>query len=351
MCVSTLICESSYACQYIEIRRLKATESGYWLLIQGALAAIRIVIWVLDPAWDDIQVVQEDPERRSGNFLWNYDLTETRLAVLCASLQSEIPEWLRNVPLFTEIPFFYDISDLCIPKWVLPALQPRNQNPEKMFELARKLQCDNSEWDESLQVLQNAEDSWNIPREIFMAWVFAWPESDSSWVDGFWKNFSCTVIKDKQYENGEQRLHFLPCWCNTVILKNNGLKVCAPRIFGVPHNRNRWVFAMDHKLVLGWDTSLSLDSIDNEWHIETIPQTMKMMWRTLDPIIEAHPDRPSYSLRHAAPFELYAPTDRVRTSQQESPTRSVASAPLPGANDATQLDADIIRPQPRRRSY
>ena len=344
-------------------------------MIQGTLAVIRVAVWVWDPLWDNFLTKTESPRSLSGKRMLNYDLTETRLVVLWASLQMEYPEWLSN----SKYPKYLsdsNVSDpsistpLIIPKWALPAFRPRNQDPERMFELARKLRRDNIEWDESFRVLQNAEDFWDMPRELFMAWVFAWPKSDSSWVDGYVKTFSCRIIKDKQYENGVQRFHFLPCFYDKSVHpgpKGDDRKSFALRVFGVPYNRNRCVFAFDenpnmytksggplqHELVVGLDTPISVYNsrrpadILGEFSVETIFGTMDRMWKALDPILKYPPRRPSSP---AAPTEPHTPTTSVSTAQQASPARSVASAPLPGAAEETQSDADIIRPQPRRRT-
>ena len=203
------------------------------MLIQGALAVIRVVVWVWDPSWDDSQARNEAPALRVCNPLWSYDLTETRLVMLWASLHTESPAWLslEHLPLSTQ---------LSIPKWALPAFRPRNQNPERMFELARKLSRDDIEWDESLQVLQNSEDSWDMPEFLFMAWAFAWPNLDLTRFDDQEKYFSCRIIKDKQSENGVQRLHFLPCWYSGR-MEDGFERVFEVRVFGVPSNRNRCV--------------------------------------------------------------------------------------------------------------
>ena len=335
-------------------------------MIQGALAVIRVIIWVWDPSWDDSRVEYESL-LLSHDRLWDYDLTETRLVVLWASLHAESPAWLplEYHPLSTQ---------LGIPKWALPAFRPRNQNPEQMFELSRNLSRDNIEWDESLQVLQNAEDSWTMPQFLFMTWVFAWPNSDSSWVDSQGKFFSCRIFKAKQYENGVQRLHFLPCWDNGSIRSipdEDGVRrTFGVGVFGVHSNRNRCVFALNedpdfhtnsggplqHKLVVGLDTPVSelnpgtpADML-GESRVETIFRTMDMMWKTLDPILKAVQIRPRTPSSLAFPTELYAPTEPVRTSQQASPARSVASAPLPSADEEVLPDADFIRSQPRRRT-
>ena len=355
MYLSTLIDKNSYACQYIEVRRLSAIKSGYWLLIQGALAVIRVIVWVWDPSWDDSQAIMEVTWPITHR-PWNYDLTETRLVVLWASLHTETPAWLPYAD-YLDSPMSAQLS---IPDWALPAFRPRNQNPERMFELARKLRRDNIEWDESLQVLQNAEDYWDMPPGLFMAWVFAWPNSNSSWIS-FPKSFSCRIIRDKQSENGVQGLHFLPCCYDEHSYwerNEDGVgREFALSVFVVPSNRNRCVFALHNKLVVGWDTPIPGR---NSWtpadfvgqaYLETMFETMDLMWKNLDPILKATRVQPPAPSSPAAPTDPHFPTDPVQTTQQASPAGSaIELATLPGANEGTQPDADIIRPQPRRRT-
>ncbi|KAM0804512.1 hypothetical protein BDR22DRAFT_836306 [Usnea florida] len=352
-----------YACQYIEVRRLSAIKSGYWLLIQGALAVIRVVVWVWDPSWNDFRAAHE-PVLVSYRRLWNYDLTETRLVMLWASLRTESASFLRYS-------FPSESGQLSIPNWVLPAFSPCNQKPEQMFELARKLKRDNIEWDASLQILQNAEDFWDMPPGLFMAWVFAWPNSDPSWVDGHRANFSCRIIKDKQYENGVQRLHCLPCWCQNLYWIRNEEdleKEFTNHVFGVPYNRHRCVFVYDetpglntgplqHRLVVGCDTPVWGQTSQTPANVlgeslEKMFETMDLMWKALDPILKAndenYPPAPSSS---DALTEPHTPTDPVRTSQRASPAGSaIELATLPSADDGTQPHADITRSQLRRRT-
>ena len=91
-------------------------------------------------------------------------------------------------------------------------------------------------------------------------------------------------------------------------------KSCEIRVFGVPHNRNRSVFAMDevpdrftdnarplqHKLVVGCDTPVIIQTsktpanflgeFTSGWddHIEKMFEEIDMMWNTLDPILKAN---------------------------------------------------------------
>ena len=436
------------------MRRFSAIKSGYWLLIQGALAVIRVIVWIWNPLCDASRAVYDSEASglRSYDRLWSYDLTETRLVVLWASLHMETPAWLRHAyqidvrmsdqigvpkkktanamketlqetnrlksncstrkqyictpertpspPSHSQWPhghstesmletppkrvMRYAISEITnpqsycgdqigVPKWVLPALRPYGQNPKLMFELAKKLRRDNTEWDESLKVLQNAEDFWDMPTFPFMAWVFAWPNSDSSWFDSPGKSFSCRIVRDKQDGNGVQRFHFLPCWdigFERVITNEDGVSIWFElRAFGVASNRNRCVFALDdlsfvytnsrvcpQTLVVGCDTPVPghnlktpADYLGNG--IEEMHQTLDLMWKSLDPILNAVPNQTPTPSSPDAPTEPHFPTDPVQTSQQASPAGSaIELAPLPGANDATQPDADIIRSQPRRRT-
>ena len=312
---------------------------------------IRVVVWIWHPSWDDSRAVyaSEASGLRSHDRLWNYDLTETRLVVLWVSLHTESPAWLRHI--YHRDPLMF--GQLSIPNWALPAFSPRYQNPEQMFELARKLR-DSIEWDKSLLVLQNAEDFWDMPPGLFMAWVFAWK---SSWVRGPGKSFSCRIIKDKQYENGEQRLHFLPC-----LDYGRGHSIYEGdfelHVFGNPHDRNRCVFAFDeipnldtnsggspqHKLVVGSNTPISdlhPTTLADRFNIREMREAMKMMWKPLSHILNANPWFPPPPRFTVALTEPHTPTTFVSTSQQASPTGSLIElAPLSSANEITQPDSD-----------
>ena len=255
-------------------------------MIQGALAFIRVVVWVWDPSWDDSSSELQAPNMRYR--LWYYDLSETRLVALWASLRRESPAWLPSgsPPLSTQ---------LSIPEWALPAFRPYNQNPEQMFKLARSLSSDYSGWNESHVVLQNAERFWDMPSGLFMAWVFAYSDLDSTFIDGLGKCFSCRVIKDKQSE-----LHFFP-FCHDIYprwtLNQVRENPSGIRVFGVPSNHGRCVFALDevsdlgsNRIYLGSDI---MDLSQVSWSdVEKMFETMDIMWKSLDPILKAVQSRP-----------------------------------------------------------
>jgi hypothetical protein len=62
--VMTILALLGYIYQYISLRGTMALQSGIWLAIQGCLALIRVIIWLVNPRFDDI-VDTRDIRRRS----------------------------------------------------------------------------------------------------------------------------------------------------------------------------------------------------------------------------------------------------------------------------------------------
>lgn len=256
-----------YTCQYIEVRRLTTTDSGIWLAIQGVLAITRVAVWVWDPEFDNIKPLPLD------DGLGIYHLTEVRMIALCATS------------------VLHRRHDLRIPKWALPAFQVSYWDRKGMFDLARKLRHDNSEWDTSFDVLQSAECFWNLPHKLFMTWTnnFVRPNSHLRRERG--SEFSCKVVKDNR-----GKFHFLPAWIGSILfvacrtdqgailtddelenpnvlakLSATGVRVADASVYvlGDPNISKRCIFAVEpngpfrpgtipfkQQLVVGWESPL-----------------------------------------------------------------------------------------------
>lgn len=197
----------SHICQYIEVRRLTTRNSGIWLSIQGALALIRVAVWVWDPQFDYPRIYGTDcivEEYRRTEERKDYGLTAARMIVLWATSELRDKYWKC---------YTHGKSSLIMPEWVLPAFQLGDRNPTGTFVLAQKLRQDSSEWDVSFEMLRGAESCWITPNWLSMAWIDTClgpnlpPDRKNR------NNFTCRVIRDNK-----QNFHFIPCWHSSITL-------------------------------------------------------------------------------------------------------------------------------------
>ncbi|RPA81481.1 hypothetical protein BJ508DRAFT_376395 [Ascobolus immersus RN42] len=82
----TLVCAAllclGYICQYIVVRQSSTNEAVYWLAVHSCLALFRVLIWILDPTFDNFAdphnfmamgtVADELPRERGGTSVANY---------------------------------------------------------------------------------------------------------------------------------------------------------------------------------------------------------------------------------------------------------------------------------------
>lgn len=185
----------SYICQYIELRALEARKSAIWLGVQGLLALIRVSIWVIDPAFDDLKRGSED--KKTWHSEPYISMSEEKLVLLRLSK--------LKVSTMSEL---YDDS-LKIPNWVLDVLDLNEIEISRAFELAYSLYSESPndpEWDMALEIFQNAQRVWDFP-DGFMDW---WIEAHALHVFHAEQHecrdfLGCRIIEDR---NG--RYHYLP---------------------------------------------------------------------------------------------------------------------------------------------
>ena len=85
-----------------------------------------------------------------------------------------------------------------------------------------------------------------------------------------------------------------------------------------------------------------------EYFVETIFETMDLMWKFLDPILKTNQNQTPTLSSPASPPEHHTSTDPIRTQQPASPTGSaIELAPLPATDAGTQPDADQTHPRQR----
>ena len=125
---------------------MSSRNAGIWLAAQGALAVIRLSIWIVDPAFDD--------HKFTRNTFFAPPLTELRLGLIAndyLDIQFRIPVWAAYSLQMTTYNFYepYTLA-LCT--------YTGRQNPG--VDLMAKL--------------QNATKYWDMPKDLFNSWAYTY---------------------------------------------------------------------------------------------------------------------------------------------------------------------------------
>ena len=177
---------------------MRAHKSAIWLGVQGALALIRVSIWVIDPAFDDLKRGSEDMKTWHSEphvSMSEEKLILLRLSKLDRSTVNDRPE------------LFSDSFE--IPKWVLGVLDLNETEISKVFELAYSLYSENTDgidWDKALEIFRNARRVWDLPEGFMDWWIEAHAQQPFVSEPQQRQDFlGCRVIEDF---NG--RYHYFP---------------------------------------------------------------------------------------------------------------------------------------------
>lgn len=174
---------------------MSAQKSAVWLGVQGLLALIRVSIWVIDPAFDDLKRGNDD--KKTWHSEPYISMSEEKLVLLRLSKL----ETLTMSELYTD--------SLKIPNWVLDVLDLKEVEISRAFELAYSLYSespDDPEWDKALEIFVTARRVWDFP-DGFMDWWIEAHALQSFHAEGHERRdfLGCRIIEDR---NG--RYHYLP---------------------------------------------------------------------------------------------------------------------------------------------
>ncbi|KAG6991428.1 hypothetical protein G7Y79_00052g087680 [Physcia stellaris] len=208
--IAALIAMVGYVCQYIEVRRMSARNSGIWLAAQGVLALIRMAIWVNDPDFDN-HTFDKSSDISSPN------LSDMQLGLIW---NARIKRLCQDKPVYDPVPYpwyrrcldengCFD-KDFSIPVWAAEALWDNSDNLHDLFTVAASIHAGLLDKEpEPLSIIHKAQDSWDMPGWLFMSWVLSHARPDELLPPLSLKlcSFSCRVILD-----GDWRCHVLPFW-------------------------------------------------------------------------------------------------------------------------------------------
>ncbi|KAL2047764.1 hypothetical protein ABVK25_011376 [Lepraria finkii] len=225
----------SYVCQYIELRAMSSHRSAIWLGVQGILALIRVSIWVIDPAFDDLKRGEAAPSsiEQAGNV-----------------------DAQRSPELFRD--------SLTIPNWVLDVLDLNETEISRAFELAYSLYSESPKdpgWANALEIFRNVRRVWDFPEGFLDWWIEAHAlQAFSVEPQERRDSLGCRIIEDN---NG--RYHYLPYYQRLTY---------KFQIFGDPRVEEKTVYtslneqttdkSSAHRdgLRVGWPSSVSHETID-----------------------------------------------------------------------------------------
>ena len=189
-------------------------RSAIWLGIQGVLALLRVLIWVVDPGFDDLK--DDSEEEQTWHTEPVISMSEEKLLLLrLHKLHSSEPLILDSSTISPLEPDNVGSQaphhgiPLAIPNWVLPLLNLSEADLARAFELAYSLYSEPAEttsWKSALDIFRNCRHAWDFPIG-FLSW---WIEAHTSRAFGVdpllgESAIGCRVIQDK---NG--RFHYLP---------------------------------------------------------------------------------------------------------------------------------------------
>lgn len=177
---------------------MSSRKSAIWLAIQGALALIRVLIWVVDPAFDDLESESENLTIRHSEpsiSISEEKLLLLRLSKLDKSILEDHTQLLQD--------------SFNIPMWVLDVLDLDDIEICAAFELAHSLFAESPndpKWSETLEIFQNAQRVWDFPAGFLDWWIEGHVSHDfkTEYHDRT-DHLGCRIIEDT---NG--RCHYLP---------------------------------------------------------------------------------------------------------------------------------------------
>ena len=128
---------------------MSARNAGIWLAAQGALAVIRLSIWIIDPAFDDHEF---HPGVHDGSAL-----SELRLGLISDA---------------------YTYTQFRIPVWAAQLLQGTNYKYYEPFTMALSTYLGKQSGVDIMAKIQNAKEYWDIPGDLFNVWVYTHSHPD-----------------------------------------------------------------------------------------------------------------------------------------------------------------------------
>ncbi|KAG6988600.1 hypothetical protein G7Y79_00070g096990 [Physcia stellaris] len=247
---------AGYICQYIEVRRMSSRNAGIWLAAQGALAVIRLGIWVIDPAFDDHEFTEKVYD--------GSQLSELQLGLISNEVSKK---------------------EFRIPLWAAESLQATNFAFYQPFTMALSTYLGQNSGLDLMAKLQNATEYWDMPVKVFKSWVYTHSHPDlplpmpkERLVD--FRDYGARVIVDN-----DASYHVLPFQ----ILKRAVLaKTYELKLFGNLKDEASTVF-------INWNFGPWRSRRDHDGTIkdgvrDSVIKTMDTMWKDLKYILKNRAD-------------------------------------------------------------
>lgn len=220
-----------YVCQYIEVRRMSARNSGIWLAAQGVFTLIRMAIWMKDPTCDNHAFEGVDGPHLDAR-LWNTKSSSPSFSDMQLGLIWNAQLKRTYHGKFNAWQYIFGLNrDFSMPVWAAEALQNSSTCLHDLFTVPMSIHAglrDNEA--EPLSILTKAKNFWDMPGWLFMSWISIHGRPDGS-PDGSLlppdmkiHGFSCRVILD---EHG--KCHVLPFWVTGVRIS---AQIYTTQIFG-----------------------------------------------------------------------------------------------------------------------
>lgn len=157
-----VIAAGAYVCQYIEVRKISATGAALWLVVQGGLALLRVLYWIMQPYLGRSHRVKKY-RSQSRDVVLNEHIKEIEIiANWCSTVTDPVSDYITTLRIPPAI------SD----GFIKSSLEPHTVgkiNIKHAFKLWRHSFHD-SDCEEVQQVLRGGE-WWEMPPHTFNNWL------------------------------------------------------------------------------------------------------------------------------------------------------------------------------------
>ncbi|KAI5804233.1 hypothetical protein DFH27DRAFT_554969 [Peziza echinospora] len=157
-----------YVCQYVEIRKVTATQAAIWLGYQAALSLLRIGIWIWDPNFDDYseyEITGYQPLEPALGRIHGHDLAITWMLFVLYSRNNQ-------KDLKTKKEKFY--ADGSSPELVYPVKLLARLDEPSMLSLLRETRniVDNGLSDADIEaIMEHTTAIWRLPTGLLQEWL------------------------------------------------------------------------------------------------------------------------------------------------------------------------------------
>jgi hypothetical protein len=174
-----LLTKLRYISQYVEVRRTTTNQAAIWLGVQTALAFIRVVIWMLDPKFDDYI---DDKDLSVSEMSLRFNGHDFAYVMFCTPLYSPMEQrWIPKGAHYTlELP-------------ILLSQRLGQMDMLEMLEQAHTIASSNDVTELKNSLVHECTAIWDFPPKVFSKWL-AYKRADTDSVRNPPTWYSCKIV-------------------------------------------------------------------------------------------------------------------------------------------------------------